>query len=226
LFAACTAAPVPENKEMQTAEQDLAPAWKQGDTWTVHYREHGGGIGGMAAVPGPPGFEENRWMFRVDARTPEGVHISAQSEEQPGGRDIWRFVFAPNGRLLHVINPWGDGAPEPPADTPIFELSRSLQEEVADAWPRFPLDEDFGVDDAELRQRSRPAGNELEVTLVHAGYDRWLEVDLVRTATQRWEAGRPWWSILRIEQETTGSKGTTAIVEIEAEVIAWPASTP
>ena len=117
-----------------------------------------------------------------------------------------------NGRLLRVSNPWGEQPFEPVADTPVFERYLSLQEECADAWPRFPLDEDFGLDDAELRQRSYPAGNEFEVTLVHAGHRAALEADFVRTATQRWQAGRPWWSILRIERESTGPEGTTAIV--------------
>ncbi len=222
LLAACTAAPVPEKDEMQTAEHHLAPAWKQGDAWTVHYRKHGGGISALAG--GPPGFEDRKWTFRVDARTREGGHISAQSEEHPRGGDIWRFVSAPNGRLLSVIDPYGEALFEPIADTPIFEPHRRPQGEVAHAWPRFPLDEDFGLDDAELRPRSHPAGNELEVTLVRARVRR--EGVLVRTARQRWEAGRPWWSVLRIEEESTDPEDTTAIVDLEAEVIAWPASTP
>lgn len=213
------AAPVPVENEMQTAEHHLAPAWQAGDTWTVRYRFRV--LSMVNARDPPPAFAVTEWVYTVVDRDAEAVHISAYSEE----KWIWHFTFAPNGRLLSVRDPWGEDPFDAVADEPVVVLGDRGLREGASTWPRFPLEEDFGLDDSGLQQRSHPAGSELEVTLVRAGHHAGLG-DLVRTATQRWQAGRPWWSILRIEEEYTGREGTTTTIKIEGEVIAWPASTP
>lgn len=218
LLGACTAAPTPApmENEMQTVEQQLVPVWKEGDTWTVRYRARVSSI--VKALDPPPAFEDSEWIYTVDDRSALAVHISARRDDE-----TWGLTFAPNGRLLSVRDPWYPEPVEVAADAPVFELDSPARRVGVEAWPRFPLDEDFGSDDSGQRQRSHPAGSELEVTLVRAGYDP-AAGDVVRTATQRWQAGRPWWSILRIE--AAYSDGTTTTLQLEGEVIAWPASTP
>jgi dipeptidyl aminopeptidase/acylaminoacyl peptidase len=235
LLTACTAAPPPAENEMQAAaitpmesetqppEHHLVPTWRTGDTWTVRLRRS---VPIMPISNPFPPFDDQEWTYKVVDRTPDVVHISARRDISPGPASIWRFTFAPNGRILSAANPWGEEPFVADADAPILDPDQELGQEVADAWPRFPLEEAFGPDDAELRQRSRPAGNELEVAIVRAGYDRWFDHDFVRTATQRWEPGRPWWSVLRIEEEYTSHKGTVTYLTIEGEVIAWPTNTP
>jgi hypothetical protein len=233
-LTACTAAPAPVENEMPAAvvplenetrpeEHHFEPAWRTGDTWTVRLRMLVPSMGGPRY---PPVIEEDDWTYRVVQTTPEAVHISATTDE----KWFWHFTFAPNGRILGIDNAWWAAPFVAVADAPLLHPVEQLAEQGADAWPRFPLEEDFGPDDAELRQRSRPFGNELEVAIIRAGYragyDRWLEQDFVRTATQRWEPGRPWWSVLRIDEEYTNRHGTKTHLAIEGEVIAWPAGTP
>lgn len=233
LLTACGAPHAPEENEVppvaaplenETRPEDhFAPAWRTGDTWTVRLRTLDPGMRGPRY---PPEIQENDWIYRVVETTPEAVHISAQEDIGPRPQGIWHFIFAPNGRVLSVDNNLGDRPFVAVADAPILEPRQRLTRQCDDAWPRFPLEEDFGPDDAELRQRSRPFGNELEVAIIRAGHDRGLERDFVRTATQRWEAGRPWWSILRIDEEYTNRHGTTTRLAMEGEVIAWPTGTP
>lgn len=221
LLAACAPTPAPTiaENQMQTADEHLEPAWTVGDRWTVRYRTR---IPSMVKAPDPPpAFAEWDWVYEVVGRTADTVEISAYADEHE--QWIWRFVFAPNGRLLRVRDPWFDAPFDSVVDEPTLALFDRGGSEGASPWPRFPLDVDFGLDDSSLRQRSQSHDASLQVVITRIG--RSGGVDVIRTATERWDEGRPWWSTLRVE---TGYVGRTEPPEmqIEGEVIAWPAGTP
>jgi hypothetical protein len=177
----------------------------------------------MGSVRDPPVIQERDWTYRVVETTREAVHISAEEHGTAGLLGIWHFTFAPNGRILSVASPRGLEPFVSVEDAPI------LGQEGVDAWPRFPLYEDFPLDDGDwhaVHQQSHPAGGELEVAIVRTRRKPRQVGAIARTATQRWEAGRPWWSTLRIEEKYTGLYRSVTYLKIEGEVIAWPASTP
>lgn len=201
----------------------FAPNWREGDTWTVRYHDVG-----PSWAKAKPDIEalvihEFDWVYTVDLHTPSLVRISCYTR----ANWIWYLTFTPDGRLLKLENPSGNDPPANP-DVPFFEAQRSLQEEGVSIWPRFPLEEDFEVDDSSPRQRSREVGSDLEVVVSRAEPSS-VEHPSTRTATMRWQQGRPWWSTLRIDVEYPNDKGVEGFepyVELEGEVIAWPKSTP
>ncbi len=232
LLASCAPAPAPEpaptptpppaenQTHDMTNDQYLVPAWNVGDTWTVRFRMRAPNP--VKAPDPPPRFETKDWFYTVVGRDAHTVKLLAYSDEHW----YWHFDFTPRGRLLRRQNPWSEPPFEPVDDRPIFGLGTSGQHEGAEAWPRFPLEEDFELEGERegLQQSSRAIGSEMEVVIRSAGFDAGMNV--VRTATQRWRPGRPWWSVMRIEVENTDDEGTATFVQIEGEVIAWPAGTP
>lgn len=216
LAAACTAAPRSSDSAelgVEPPTSSCAPVWSLGDSWTVRYRIEG--VSMMKSLNPPLVFRDIDWIYTVVGITPTTVHIRAV-----GGRDsTWNLTFSTNGGLLMVDDPWMGELKQHDGDSPILSYYEDLQHEGVDGWPRFPVEEDFGAEGAAQTQRSRSIGSEREVVMVSAGG---RDIRHVRTATQRWEPGRPWWTVMRIESETTYDGPSVTRVEIEGEVIAWP----
>ena len=199
----------------------LAPNWNLGDTWTVRY--HLGEVKRTAGAFGSMIKDEFDWVYTVVAATASLVKISCHTE----AASVWHLTFTPDGQLLTVESPIGEEHSAADLGVPYLKPYYHPQEEGVAVWPRFPLEEDFGLDDSSHRQRSRTIGSELEVAVFRAG--RVFELDTNRTATMRWEEGRPWWSIMRIDMEFPNENGVgwhAPYTQLEGTVIAWPQSTP
>lgn len=199
----------------------LAPNWNYGDTWTVRY--HLGQVKRTAGAFGSMIKDEFDWVYTVVAATPSLVKISCHTEAD----SVWHLTFTPDGQLLTLESPIGEERAAADLGVPYLKSDYHPQEEGVAVWPRFPLEEDFGLDDSGHRQRSRTIGSELEVAVLRAG--RVSDLVTSRTATMRWEEGRPWWSKMRIDMEFPNENGVgwyAPHTQIEGTVISWPQSTP
>jgi hypothetical protein len=199
----------------------LAPKWSLGDTWTIRYHvgevRRGGGEYASMLV------DEFDWVYTVVSHTPSLVTISCYTE----AAWIWHLTYTPDGQLLKLESPIGEERAAADLGVPYLKSYYHPQEEGVAVWPRFPLEEDFGLDDSAHRQRSRTLDSELEVAVLRAG--RRFDLDTVRTATMRWEEGRPWWSKMRIDMEFPNENGVgwyAPYTQLEGTVIAWPKNTP
>jgi hypothetical protein len=197
--------------------QEGAPPWRVGDTWTVRFRFE---VASMVAVSDPPrAFEEREWVYTVDGRTADTVRISAR----PNEGEVWLFTFAPNGRLLSVCDTYGEESFASVADEPAIVLYGWGRRDTAIAWPRFPLDEPFGSDDSPLRQRSHSVDGDLDVALLRERRRGGSYV--VETVMQHWNAGRPWWSRIHIEEQAVAGI-TSDKVTLDGELVSWSLGAP
>ncbi len=221
LLGSMGCAPKPSLEERTVEQTDdkrirFAPTWEAGDRWRVRYRVLAPNPAKMRDAP--PRYEESEFDYAVDKIDGDAVHISAQHEQER-----WQMVFARDGRLRSMITKYQEPE-EPGGDAPFFGLAFLAGERLVKAWPRFPLEQPYGLDDSALTQRTETSDGKMKVTLVRTGDD--AGVGVKRTLVMHWEPGRPWWSRVEISAVNTWEGKTYNVAQVQGEVIAWPPSTP
>ena len=167
---------------MQTETEDkevrFAPRWETGDRWRVRYRRLGPNPAKQKDAP--PKVYESVWEYRVDELVDDAIHVSARPDDDATAE--WHIVFGTNGRTRSVNSQYGDVVP-PIAETPVLTLAEYPSERVLPAWPRFPIEEDFGPDGGSFTQCSKPSEEGYVVTIRREG----------STCRRTWYA--PWCSV-------------------------------
>lgn len=227
LVTACAANPPPKEPQMHDEEVDgtpteptpveprFSPRWRRGDSWVVRYR---------VAVPNPaksasapPRFEERDWRYTVDSVSPRGeVHVSALALDEDA--EHWRMVFGKHGELLELEAPRADA--DAPTPGPFVHLSPAPAWGLTPSWPGFPVEPGaLSLEQGALVQQVATDGATWTVTMVRRGVDAGTDVE--RTVVQRWDAERPWWTMVRIDRRTTWKGQVHDALELEGHVTSW-----
>lgn len=227
LGLACAANPSAKDATMQDADAEstpsapppvtptLAPRWRTGDSWYVHYRVL---VPTPAkSVTAPPSYEEHDWRYVVEEVDRDGrARLLATALDEDA--DTWTMVLDGDGVLRELRAPRGDAPEVGPG--PLVPLEPGAAWNLSPAWPLLPIvpgERSFGEGD--LTQRASVDGSSWTVVLERRGSASGMDVE--RTVVQRWDGDRPWWSTITIERRSTWKDETFVELELEGRVVTW-----